>query len=145
MSSASLKSTSTTKTHPGFKFYGGDDWQIEVTLTDDDGAPLVLDVADILWTMNDSKGGLVFADGDFTISLLDAAGGVYAITVPAAKTTEIAGATYSDALRIVENNIASTLSVGAIYVTSDPFAAPVAVAAAEPVEPQRARLRLAKG
>lgn len=135
---------SATTTHPAFKFFGGDDWQIEATLTDETGAPLDLTDAQILWTMNDSKGMRVLEDSDFTITVVDAPGGICSIKVPSTRTTEIAGATYSDAFRIVTGDgVTSTLSVGTIYVTADPFVAAVEAKAAVPVnEP---RLRLAKG
>ena len=133
----------TTTTHMAFAFYGGDDWEINATLIDENGAPFDLTDAQVLWTMNSETGQRVLADGDFTITPIDPLAGTCTITVAAAKTTEIAGGKYSDAIRIVTSGITSTLAVGAVFVTGDPWAVAMQGQTTE-VEPMRARhLRLA--
>jgi hypothetical protein len=129
-----------TTTHAAFTFYAGDDWEILATVFDENGAPFDLTGAEILWTLNDGTGTPVFQDGDVTISVVDAATGTCSIVIPADKSTAVAGGKYTDALRIITTDATSTLGVGAIYVTADPFAVPAVAAAA--VAPPVRRLRL---
>jgi hypothetical protein len=106
-------------THPQFQFVGGDDWEIVATLLDENGTPYDLNNAQILWTVYSTT--RVIDEGDSSISIIDAAAGTCSITVAATKTTTIPGGRYNDALRIITGGVTSTLCIGAINVTTDPW------------------------
>ena len=109
--------------HPGLEFVAGDDWKISATLLDETGAPYDLTAATVKWALLGTGSSLhhILGDGDYTLSIVDAAAGTCSIVVLAAKTTTIAGGQYKDALRIISDGVTSTLSMGAVYVTADPW------------------------
>jgi hypothetical protein len=110
-----------TTSHAPFSFIGGDDWEIQATLQDENGNPYDLTNAQILWTLINSSGARVLDVPDISISLTDAVGGTCSIMVAAAKTTTIPGGRYNDVLRIVTGGITSTLSAGPVQVVTDPW------------------------
>lgn len=117
-------------THQLFPFVGGDDWQIAATLLDVTGEPYDLSNAQILWTLVRYAGGQrVIADTDIDIAVVDPLAGTCVITVPARATTGIPGGRYNDVLRIVTGGITTTLCIGPVSVTVDPWqaAAPAAL------------------
>lgn len=125
-----------TTTHLGVAWFGGDDWQINATLLDENGNPFDLSSGQVKWCLLNAGYQKVLDESDVAIEIVDAATGQCAIKVPADKTSPLPGGKYSDAIRIVIGGITSTLSVGAIFVTADPWAAAVVPAVAMP------RLRL---
>jgi hypothetical protein len=111
----------TTTAHQPFSFIGGDDWEIQATLQDENGNPYDLTNAQILWTLTNAAGQRVLDPPDISISVTDAAAGTCSIMVAAAKTSTIPGGRYNDALRIVTGGITSTLSAGPVQVVTDPW------------------------
>jgi hypothetical protein len=113
-----------TTTHAPIGWYAGDDWEIVATLLDENGTPYNLVSQEILWVLFDATGQRVLDEDDVTITITDAAEGICSIIIPAAKTSPLAGGQYSDVIRIIDSGITSTLSVGTVQVTVDPWAAP---------------------
>jgi hypothetical protein len=110
-----------TTTHTVFNFVGGDDWEINAKLLDENDDPYDLTNAIIKWTLIDKAGHHVLEDDDIALAIIDALGGVCSIMVPSTKTTEIATGRYTDALRIITGGITSTLSIGPVQVITDPW------------------------
>jgi hypothetical protein len=116
-----------TTPHTVFQFVGGDDWEIHATLLDENGNPYNLTGATITWTLLNSAGQHILNPGDFSISIINATAGTCKIVVLAAKTTTIPGGRYTDALRILIGGVTSTLSIGPVQITRDPWAVSVPV------------------
>jgi hypothetical protein len=136
-----------TTTHAAVTWFAGDDWQINATLLDENGNAYNLGQPNtIKWCLIDAAYNYALDEGDVSITITDAAAGQCMILVPAAKTSPLPGGRYSDAIRIVIGGVTSTLSVGPIYVSADPWAqeSEAASAAAKPHQ-MRPRLRLASG
>ena len=110
-----------TTAHTAFQFIGGDDWEIRATCVDENDAPYNLATATVKWTLYDSAGVRIIDEGDYTLSIVDAAAGILTIWIPAEMTTTIAGGRYSDALRITTGGVTSTLSMGQVFVIADPW------------------------
>ena len=114
--------------HPAFQFVAGDDWEIRATLLDENGVPYNLGSATVKWLMygggNSAGGGVqpVLDDGDYSLSIVDAAAGTCSIKVLSARSATIKGGQYRDTIRIVSGGVTSTLSMGVIYVTDNPWA-----------------------
>jgi hypothetical protein len=49
-----------TAVHPPLQFYLGDTWEIPVSCTDVDGAPLDLESASVVWVLNEPNGVNVY-------------------------------------------------------------------------------------
>jgi hypothetical protein len=115
--------------HLAIEFVAGDDWEILATLLDENGDPydLATGPPEILWTLVDRTWKPVIEADEIGISIVDAAAGQCAIQIPAAVTTTVEAAVYSDFIRIVIGGVTSTLATGPIFVTADPWrvAAPV--------------------
>lgn len=114
--------------HSIFEFIGGDDWEIQATLLDEYDNPYDLTGATVKWTLADSLGKSVLGEGDSIISVTNALAGICSVVVPAAKTTTVVSGLYHDALRIVIGGITSTLAMGPVGVTTDPWMAQTEVA-----------------
>ena len=128
-----------TTSHSNVNWFGGDDWQINATLLDENGSPFDLtQTHTIEWALMNANYQRVLDETNVTISVVDAAAGRISILVPAAKTSPLAAGHYNDTIRIVFGGFTSTLSYGPISVSADPWAAPVPAAAA--AEPPRIRL-----
>jgi len=101
----------------------GDDWEIRVTLLDENNAPYVN--PQILWALVDRQGRLKIGSG-YSVSTINATSGQYAIIIPAAVTEPLAIGTYTDTIRIIDSGgVTSTLAVGAIHVAADPWSAAI--------------------
>ncbi len=133
-----------TTTHQATAWFGGDDWQINATLLDENGNPFDLSAeqTEIKWCLLNSNSQEELNETDVTISIVGAAAGQCSIMVPATVTSPLAGGKYTDFIRIVIGGITSTLSTGSIYVTADPWMALSAAAAAVASPPQLRRLRV---
>jgi hypothetical protein len=118
-----------SSTHSPLSLFGGDDWQIHVTFTDQDGAPLDLTGATILWTLLDRNGHAGIKQGSFSIA--SSGPGQCVLTVSAATTTTILAGSYMDYWRIITGGVATVMLMGEIVVHADPFGA-----AAQPAEKQ---------
>jgi hypothetical protein len=112
-----------TTTHTAFTFIGGDDWEIHATLIDENDNPYDLTNAEIRWTLRDSAGNQVIHDGQYSIGIIDAVGGICSILIQSPTTTTITGGRYNDALRIITGGVTSTLSIGPVQVLTDPWRA----------------------
>lgn len=109
--------------HYSIELVAGDDWEIRALLLDENGDPydLLLGPPEIKWTLLDRTWKPVFEADDIAISILDAAAGQCAIMVPATATTKLDAGPYTDVIRIVVGGVTSTLAIGPIFVTADPW------------------------
>jgi hypothetical protein len=130
-----------TTTHTPIVWFAGDDWEIRATLLDENGNPYDLTAAQIKWALIDKNASRVLDENDISVTLTDPVVGQCSIIIAAAKTSPLSGGNYSDVIRIVTGGITSTLSVGPVFVTADPWVAATSVTSAQP---QRPALRLAK-
>lgn len=106
--------------------YAGDDWEIRVTLLQDTGDPYDLSFPhSVLWKLVDQLGVAVIDPAEVTVNTIDSPGGIVQILVPHTVTTRLNGGLHSDYLRIIFQNVTSSLSTGKIIVTGDPFFATV--------------------
>jgi hypothetical protein len=104
-------------------WFAGDDWQINATLLDVNGDPFDLSVPnEIQWALLDNRGQRVLDEDDASITITEALAGKCTIVVAAAKTAPLPTGHFSDAIRIVQGGITSTLTQGLIYVTANPWA-----------------------
>lgn len=111
-----------TTIHPTFEFVGGDDWEIEATLLDENGVAYNLSPPpQILWTLVNDDAVRIVDVGDYVVVIVNAAQGICKIQVPATKTTNIRQGLFTDSLRIVIGAVSSMLSMGPVYVTADPW------------------------
>jgi hypothetical protein len=114
--------------HPTVELIAGDDWEIAITMLDDAGNPFDLTGATISWTLIDDGGQQFIAPDEVTVSVAtDPTTGVATVTVPGTVTTRLKTFLYHDATRIVVAGVTTTILVGDIKVTSDPFVPPVPV------------------
>jgi hypothetical protein len=122
-----------TTTHAQQSWTAGDDWQINATLLDENGAPYNLSgisgTPEIKWALMNRDYKRVLDVADVSIVIVDAAAGKCSINVPAAKTSPLAAGRYTDVIRIVTGGITSTLCYGPLSVMADPWAAQAAVVA----------------
>ena len=122
-----------TTSHEAMDWFAGDDWQINATLLDVNGEPFDLSIPHQLkWALLNNRGQLVLDEDDATITVTEGLAGKCTITVAALKTAPLPTGHYSDAIRIVQGGIVSTLTQGMIYVTADPWTAAV-MTAVQPV------------
>src|SRR5215831_17683296 len=113
--------------HKPWSFFGGDDWFLNIQLTDANNQPYDLDtLSEIKWLLHNPSGEIVPHTEIQTKT--NAAMGMLRIWIPSAETTNFVGGAWTDYVRIVCNGIVSTLLFGSINVTADPWKAPVAVA-----------------
>jgi len=109
-------------THPIENMFAGDDWQINATLLDQNGAPYDLSGSPtIMWTLMDTQGARVIETSEVTITVTNSAQGQCSITVPHTVTTRLPNGMFIDVLRLVISNVVSTLCVGQILVYADPW------------------------
>jgi hypothetical protein len=78
----------------------------------------------------DAAGKRSLDESDVNITVTDAVAGKCSIHIPAAKTAPLAAGPYSDVIRLNMGGITSTLAVGPIIVTADPWLAPIGISAA---------------
>ena len=116
-----------TTTHQDHYWHAGDDWQINATLLDANGAPfdLTSEAVVIKWNLYSEAGVSVLDEGDASIVATDPEAGICAIHVPAVKTSPLAEGRYTDMIRIVSTGMTSTLNYGGVWVTVDPWQATV--------------------
>jgi hypothetical protein len=107
--------------HIGVGLVAGDDWEIQVTMLDENDVPFDLTAAQILWCLMDSTYHRVIETDEVTIALDDALAGECSILIPATATTKLPAGFYTDTLRIVTGGITSTLLFGQINVMADPW------------------------
>ena len=121
-------------THPSVYWFGGDDWQVNATLLDENGNPFNLTEPGtrIQYALMNSFDQRALDETDVTISVVDAAAGQITISVPAAKTSPLPGGKYNDTIRIMFGGYTSTLSYGPVSVTADPWLAPIPAVAELP-------------
>lgn len=113
-----------TAIHPDIAWTAGDDWQINATLLDENGNPFILSGATaILWALLNSDLHRELSESDVVVTITDAAQGKCSINVPGLKTASLRVGIYRDVIRIVSGGITSTLSVGNIHVSADPWTA----------------------
>lgn len=106
---------------------GGDDWQINVQLTDQDRQPYNIDDITVKWLLHNPRGQIV--EHEAIITTLNAAQGRISIWIPATETTKFTDGVYTDYVRIICNGITSTLLMGNISVMRDPWTAEIAPSA----------------
>ena len=113
-----------TTTHTTLQWTAGDDWQINATLQDENGAPYDLSGGHtIKWALMNPAFQRVLDEADASISVTDAVAGKITIRLASAQTSPLDGR-YTDVIRIVHGGITSTLSYGQIQVAADPWAHP---------------------
>ncbi len=112
-----------TTQHPAMDWFAGDDWEINATLLDENGAPFDLSQThEIKWVLVDSNKFVVISDAAAVVTIVDPpTAGKCTILIPAAVTATLMGGHYSDAIRLIMGGITSTLVRGMIYVTGDPW------------------------
>jgi len=117
-----------TTQHRPWSFFGGDDWIINIQLTDSNNQPYDLDtLSEIRFLLHNPSGEQV-VPLDAIQTKTDAPNGGLSIWIPSAETTNFVGGAWTDFVRIVCNGIVRTLLFGNINVTPDPWRAPIAVA-----------------
>ena len=110
-----------TTWRPMLLLIGGDDWELPFTLLDDDGNPYDLAAAELTWTLVNVEGQRVVNDGEYTLSIINAAAGTCSVMVPSTKTTNLRAGRFTDALRIVSNGVTATPVMGLVQVIADPW------------------------
>jgi hypothetical protein len=110
--------------HQAVSLFGGDDWEIYVTMLDDNGNPYNLTSAQIIWVLNDNQYQVISSSEVSVSTGTDPTKGQATILVPASVTEKLISNKYTDNLRIVSGGITSTLLTGTIIVTADPFVLP---------------------
>ena len=110
--------------HEPYYWFAGDDWQINALLLDSDGIPFNLTSATIKWVLVNEAGERVLDEGDVSITVTDAEGGLCSIQVPSDKTSPLKAGRYSDRIGILDAGLMSTLAHGLDWVDADPWAAP---------------------
>src|SRR5262249_34345695 len=106
--------------HDDTELMAGTDWAIDGTLLDVTGQPLDLSNATLQWTLIGPSGTPVLADGDASITVVDASNGLIRIRVANAKTAPLECGRYIDALQLSIGDIVSPLRVGNILVAANP-------------------------
>lgn len=124
-----------TTQHKAISLIAGDDWFLNIQLTDSNGIPYDIDDLDDIHFLLHNSAGEQLPDIQPVIRTIDAADGRIQLWFPHEITTELAGDIYIDWVRIVCDGIVSTLLTGPVQITADPWRAPVAVA--ETVEDRR--------
>jgi hypothetical protein len=108
--------------HSTVQLVAGDDWEIVVTMIDDNDQPYNLTGAEILWTLVDDGGQQFIQSDEVTVSIAaPPTSGKAKITVPSVVTSRLKAYVFHDATRIVVGGITTTVLTGAIQVLHDPF------------------------
>jgi len=106
--------------HPDVELMGATDWEIDGTLLNADGNALDLSNATLQWTLIGPDGLPALADGDATITVVDAAARTVTIAVHHAVTARLECGRYMDALHVTIGDVVSPLWVGQILVAANP-------------------------
>lgn len=108
--------------HDDIEVIAGDDWSISGALQNEDGTPLDLTSVTVLWTLLDPMGKQAIESGTAVVEIQNPpTGGNVIITVPNAQTSLPAGR-YTDAVRVIIQDLRDTIWIGSILVGADPFA-----------------------
>jgi hypothetical protein len=114
-----------TTTHPQADLFAGDDWEIHATLLDQDGNPYDLSGSpEILWTLLNHNNQKVINGTGVTVTVTDPAGGKCTVLIDGSATTNLPSGLYNDVLRLVIGDVSTTLLVGPIHLSADPWKVP---------------------
>jgi hypothetical protein len=110
-----------TTTHRPYSFIAGDDWQINIRLTDHLERPYNLNGVKIMWLLHSPMGEIV--QHDYMIRIINAVQGTFSVFIPNDVTSPFVAGIWTDWVRIDCNGIVSTLLTGPVVVTADPWRA----------------------
>ena len=114
-----------TTTHRPISFIGGDDWRLNIRLTDHLERPYNLNnLNKIMWLLHSPMGEIV--PHDHLIRFINPLQGTFSVEIPNDVTSPFPGGIWTDWVRIDCGGIISTLLTGPVVVTADPWRAPIA-------------------
>lgn len=109
-----------TTFHDDLELQAGDSWDISLFLKGIDGLPQDLSEAVVNWILVSPDGEDITPE-TVIVTITDAASGAISISIPASSTAALVGGRYMDSVRIYQDGKSTTLRVGFIEVTSDPY------------------------
>ena len=111
-----------TETGQNFTMWSGDTKVLEVTITDSDGAAVDLTGATISYVLQrnvNSAAATISKTTDDGISITDASGGVFQITLDASDTASLSGSYYHECQITDASGNASTVFTGTVTMKDD--------------------------